>query len=343
MGLDRLKEEAIRQFLQERGKVPINDYEWTEKREENGLVLETHLEIIPDAELDEYKGIKVTVPELPQPSERDIDERIALLQEHNADLIPAEGPAEKGLVAVIKTEEGKRRLVRVPEEPEGSRVLTGKNVGDTVEVEVATRRGPEKVSGVVERLLKSQLPPPEELAKRLGLESVEALRKEVRKELEADRETRQDELVREAVLSEFTKRVRIADLPRALVDEEIERQKARALSAVNGNEELLKASVIERYGKMEMWEAELAQAARRNVLIRLGLEEIARKESLKVFPEDEEQEIRKLAMREGITTRQMRSRLEREDLMGSIRAQIRWRKAEDFIVQHSEVTYQKAG
>lgn len=341
MALDRLKEEATRQFLKEYGKVPINDYEWRESQENTGLLLQTTLEIIPDAEVEDYKGIQVTVSELPLPSQRDVDERIAILQENNSDLVPVQEPAQQGYVVVVKTEEGKRRLVRVPEEPENARILTGKKVGDSVEVEIATRTGPEKVVGVVERILRSVAPTTQELARRLGLGTVEKLREEVLRELEAERQYRQDEMVRESVLTEFLKRVKLPDIPSALIEDEIARQKARALSAAGGNEEALKTAILERYGRIEVWEAELMETARRNVTLRLGLEQVARNESLKVYPEDEEQEIRKMAAREGITVRQMRSRLEREDLMSSIRAQIRWRKAEDFLIAHSNTTYQK--
>jgi len=341
--LEDLKERAIRQFLKTHGKVPINDYEWSESPNGAGLILQTTLEIIPDTELEDYKNIKVTVPELPAPSERDVDERIAIIQENNSDLVPAEGAAQKDYVVVVRTREGKVRLVRVPEEPEERRVLTGRMPGDEVEVEIMTRAGPEKVGGTVEKVLRSQPPSLEELAKRLGLESVERLREEVRKELQAERDARQDEMIREAVLSEFLKRIKIGELPGALVEEEVSRQKSRALAQAGGREEDLRAAIMERYGKMEVWEAELLQAARRNVMLRLGLEQVARNESLKVYPEDEEKEIRKLAVREGVTARQMRSRLEREDLLGSVRAQIRWRKAEDFLVEHAEITMQKAG
>jgi trigger factor len=341
--LEDLKERAIRQFLKTHGKVPINDYEWSENPNGAGLILQTTLEIIPDAELEDYKNIKVTVPELPAPSERDVDERIAIIQENNSDLVPAEGAAQKDYVVVVRTREGKVRLVRVPEEPEERRVLTGRMPGDEVEVEIMTRAGPEKVGGTVEKVLRSQPPSVEELAKRLGLESVERLREEVRKELQAERDARQDEMIREAVLSEFLKRIKIGELPGALVEEEVSRQKSRALAQAGGREEDLRAAIMERYGKMEVWEAELLAAARRNVMLRLGLEQVARNESLKVYPEDEEKEIRKLAVREGVTARQMRSRLEREDLLGSVRAQIRWRKAEDFLVEHAEITMQKAG
>jgi trigger factor len=341
--LKDLKEEAIRRFLKARGKVPINDFEWNESREGPAVLLQTTLEIIPDTEVEDYKNIRVTVPELPSPSDRDVEERIAIIRENNSDLVPAEGAAQAGAVVVVRTTEGKVRLVRVPDEPEGQRILTGRVPGDAVEVEIATRAGPEKVSGVVEKILKSQPPPVEDLVKRLGLESVEKLREEVRRNLQADREFRQDDLVREAILTEFVKRIRTVDIPRALIDEETERQKSRSLSQAGGNRDALQASVLERYGSEQTWDAALEQTSRRNVLIRLGLDYVARAESLKVYPEDEEAEVRKLAAREGITAKQMRSRLERGEVLGSVRAQIRWGKAEDFLKEHAEITLQKAG
>ena len=81
------------------------DFEVVKLSKEEGLVYKVKVTVMPEVEVEGYKGIEVEKKAAPKILAKDVDERIKAIQEQNARLVTSEdGKAEKGDVVDIDFE-----------------------------------------------------------------------------------------------------------------------------------------------------------------------------------------------------------------------------------------------
>jgi len=173
----------------------------------------------------------------------------------------------------------------------------------------------------------------DEFAKDLGeFESLDALRRRVREDLEHEGRHESERELRADLMKQLAGRVAF-DVPAALVDREIDRRV----------EEFVRRLIEQQIDPMRAninWEdfrerqREAASEAVRGALV---LDEIARRENLSVSDEEVEAEIARYAERTGRTPAAVRARLEKEGGISRVYAGLRREKAIDFILSRATI------
>jgi trigger factor len=173
----------------------------------------------------------------------------------------------------------------------------------------------------------------DEFAKDVGeFESLDALRLRVREDLDHEARHEADREIRSALMKQLAARVTF-EVPQALLEREIDRRV----------EEFVRRLIDQQIDPMKTninWEEfrerqkEPAAEAVRGALV---LDEVARRESVTVSPEDVEAEIGRYAERTGRTPAAVRARLEKEGGIGRLYAGLRRERAIDFLLSRATI------
>ncbi len=336
---------------------PDIDVEAIEIPEEGDFEYEFDVEVRPEFDLPNYDGLTIERP-VRKISDADIERHFEHFLSQYGQLVPQEGPAEPGDVVsvAIESEHDGKPLLSVSEaslhlrpvlrftdaELNGfDKLLGGAVVGDQRDTAVTVSREAETVElrgekvNVrfrvldVKRLRKPELT--KELLARIGVESEEALRDEIRSSLERRVTFEQRQAVREQVLEKITESA-TWDLPEQLVRRQVENALRRTIL------EMQQAGFTTR--EIQARENRLRQNAvtstRQALKEHFILDKIAEKESVDVGPSDIEAEIRLMAMQRGESPRRVRARLEKTGMIENLEAQIRERKAVDIILSRAK-------
>jgi trigger factor len=173
----------------------------------------------------------------------------------------------------------------------------------------------------------------DEFAKDLGeFDSLNALRQRVREDLEHEAKHEADRELRAELLKQLAARVTF-EVPQALLEREVDRRV----------EEFVRRLIDQQIDPMKTninWEdfrerqREAAAEAVRGALV---LDEVARRESVAVAPEDVESEIARYAERTGRTPAAVRARLEKEGGIGRLYSGLRRERAIDFLLSRATI------
>jgi len=229
---------------------PDLDLEKIELPDEGELEFSFEVEVAPEFELPDYDGLEIERPSAAVTDEQ-VEETIGNLLGSRGRLVPTEGPAEAGDVVVTDVTisgEGIDRQVdnlelRVaPAQVEGiiledlGTALTGAKPGETISLTAqvpeahpeADWRGKEaKVAFRLHELKRFEAPElTEEFAAEVGFESVEELRRTVRRSIEARSAERQQRAMRTQVEKYFLEHTSF-DLPEGVVQRHAGRLAAR--------------------------------------------------------------------------------------------------------------------
>jgi trigger factor len=173
----------------------------------------------------------------------------------------------------------------------------------------------------------------DELAKDIGeFESLEALRKRVRADLEHEAKHESEREMRADLLKELASRVDF-DVPASLVDREIDRRV----------EEFVRRLIEQQIDPMRTninWEEfrerqkDTASEAVKSALV---LDEVARREGLGASDEEVEAEVQRYAERSGRNVAAVRARLEKEGGFARLHAGVRREKTVNFLLTKATV------
>lgn len=173
----------------------------------------------------------------------------------------------------------------------------------------------------------------DEFAKDVGeFDTLDALRRRVREDLERDAADDANRQLRAALMQQLAARVPF-EVPQALLDREIDRRV----------EEFVRRLIDQQVDPMQTninWEEfrerqrEAAAEAVRGALV---LDEVARRESVTVSDEDVEGEIARYAERTGRTPAAVRARLEKEGGVGRLYGGIRRERTIDFLLSRATI------
>jgi trigger factor len=353
--------ESMEQLSQNEELDPINepdlDVEAIELPEAGDFEYEFDVEVRPDFDIPSYAGLTIERP-VREVSDADVDRHIESFLSQYGSLVPQEDAVEPGDVvsAEIETEHDGQKLLSVSDaslrvrpvlrftdaELNGfDKLLAGAQAGDERVTSVTVSREAEDVAlrgekiAVrfrildVKRWRKPELD--KDLLGRIGVESDEALRDEMRKTLERRVTFEQRQAVREQVLEKITESASW-DLPEQLVRRQVENALRRTVL------EMQQAGFTTR--EIQARENQLRQNAvtstRQALKEHFILDKIAEKESIEVEPKDIDTEIRLMAMQRGESPRRARARLEKSGMIENLEAQIRERKAVDIILERAK-------
>jgi trigger factor len=172
----------------------------------------------------------------------------------------------------------------------------------------------------------------DEFAKEVSeLETLDALRDQVRTDLQKAAEQDSEHQMRHELLQALASRMRNA--PDALIDQEIDRRLEEFLRR------LMEQGVNPEQANIDWQEfrERQRQPASETVRSTLVLDEIARREAIEVSDEDVAAEIERFAERAGRTPAAVRARLEKENALGRIRAGIRREKTMAWLLERANI------
>jgi trigger factor len=325
------------------------------------MTFEFNIEVRPDFDLPEWKGLKIQKP-VREFSEEDVDRGLERVLANSGQLVPSEGPATSGdyiTTNLTFSHEG-QTLSNAEEEVirlrptlsfrdgkiEGfDKLMDGVSGGDTREAEAElTQDAPNRslrgatVTAKFEILDVKRLQLPELTSGFLGelgdFESEADLRDAIRDNLERRLDYEQHQRAREQVTAALTESANW-DLPPGLLERQSERELSRSTMELRrsgfGEEEIL------------AHENELRQNSRQHTARALKehfiLERIAENQEVEDEAEDYDTEIKLIAEQSGESPRRIRAQLEKAGSMDALRNQIIERKVIELIL--AEATFEE--
>ncbi|MEK7804793.1 MAG: trigger factor, partial [Planctomycetota bacterium] len=183
--------------------------------------------------------------------------------------------------------------------------------------------------------IKQLTPPPinEDFAKMIGFDSLEDLKKKVRKQVEADKKNWSDEILRNQLLDILLEQVKF-DLPQDLVNYHTEQR------AYKQQMDLLNRGVaLEEIQKQdESIKHASADSVMRELKASLILDKVAEKEKIFVTENEVEQRISELARSYNTDTARVRKQLERQGSLSYLRNEMREGKVINLLLKEAKIT-----
>ena len=353
--------ESLEQLAEENDLDPINepdlDVSALDIPDEGDFEYEFDVEVRPDFEVPDYAGLKIERPKV-EVTDKQVDAYLERFLSQYGQLVPHEGKAEPGdhLTLSAKFTRGGEHLHDIDEftarlRPvlrfrdaeldgfdklfEGAEIGAKKEVDLTIspEAETIELRG-ETVHAEFELLDLKRLELPEQnktLYERLGIESETELRENISQTLERQAVYRQRQFARTQVLSKITESANW-DLPESLVTRQVENALRREILEMQ-QAGFTVADIRARENQLRQNAITTTRQALKEHFV---LDRIATKEDIEVSRQDIEQEIMLMALQQGESPRRLRSRLEKSGLIENLEAQLRERKAIDFILSKAE-------
>ena len=296
------------------------DFEVVKLSKEEGLVYKVKVTVMPEVEVEGYKGIEVEKKAAPKILAKDVDERIKAIQEQNARLVTSEdGKAEKGDVVDIdfegyvdsekfdggtaqgvELEIGKGQFIAGFEDQ-----IIGHKVGDEFEINVtfpetyhvaSLASKPAVFKTKLNKIQKKDLPVvDDEFVKDVSeFENLEDFKKDIKKKLSDEAKAKNERETETEVMDKFLELIK-AEIPEALV-------KNKAFELVREFEYRLKSQGIAFKDYMaytgltvEKMVENFMPEAEKTVKVDLGLKKVAELEKISVSDEEIEKEYEAIA------------------------------------------------
>lgn len=359
--------ESLEQISEEHDLNPINepdiDIESLTFPEEGDFEYEFDVEVRPVFELPDYEGLTIERP-TKETTDEDVERYLDQFLSQYGQLVPHAGAAAKGDHIVLSAEfardgETLRKLHEVTvqlkpvlrfrdaELESFDELMSGVEAGQEREADMIVSQEAESIELRGETVHAKfmvhdvkQLRMPElnkEFLDRLGIESEDELRSEVRSTLERQTVYAQRQSAREQVLAKITESADW-DLPELLVRRQVDNALRRQIL------EMQQAGFTPQ--EIRARENELRQQAltttRQALKEHFVLDKIAMEKEIKVTPGDIQTEIGLMAAQSGESPRRVRARLAKSGMIENLEAQICERKAIDFILDKAKFKDVKA-
>lgn len=347
---------------------PDLDASSIELPEEGALTFEFNLEVRPDFDVPEWKGLKIE-RSTREFTDKDVTQQLHNLLAEHGRLVAFDGPASPGdYIAthltfkhgdevISSSQDEVIRLRPVLSFRDGrieafDKLMTGVTAGETRHANARlsadapnTQLRGKEVTATFEVLEVKKLELPQlssSLLEKLGdFKSEDELRAAVRKMLERRLSYHQQQTARRQITAALTVAASW-DLPKELLQKQTQRELDRAVM------ELRRSGFSE--SEIRAHENELRQNSTLNTTRALKehfiLERIAEDEKIDAEPHDYDEEVRLIAEQTGGTARRVRAQLEKRNQMDALRNQIVERKTIELILQHAtfkEVPYKLEG
>ena len=359
----RVLMESLELIAEDNDLDPINeptiDIESLEIPEQGEFTFEFEVEVRPDFKIPEYKGLKLDRP-VRTVDDKDIDEYLSRFLSQYGEMTEREGAAEpedyleisakfehagKPLSEINELVVPLRPILRLQdaEISDFGELMAGSKTGDLRETELEISEEAEqiemrgekvKATFKVESVKHIQLPDiDKELLEKVGAETEEELREEVKSILDRQITYEQRQTTRTQVLEKITESADW-DLPESLVTKQVENALRREIL------EMQQAGFSRE--DIQSRENELRQKAisttRQALKEHFVLDKIATTENLEVEPAEIDMEIYYMAMQQGENPRRVRARLVKSGMLENLEAQLRERKAVDIVLDKAEYT-----
>ncbi|HJT76406.1 MAG TPA: trigger factor, partial [Gemmataceae bacterium] len=344
--------ESLEQLAEDHDIAPLSapnlDPFGIELPESGALTYEFEVEVRPQFDLPSYKGLKLRRPVKTFTDADVAQEKRRLLAPHGQMVPKPEGNAQVGdaIVADVVSRDGDRVLGTINEavirvEPQLAfkdgvaehfgEQIQGANPGDTrtVDITLSDKVGDENLRGkkvqaalTVKDVKNVRLPDlSHEFLHNFGVHSPEQFDELVRVILDRRLEYQQRRSAREQVLQQIGGAANV-ELPRDLLVRQARKSLSRQVMEMRANgipEEEIR-------GRVRLLEQDVLQSTAQALREHFVLQKIAEVEKIDITDDDLEDEIERIAEQNNESVRRVRARLEREDLMDALAAELIERK-----------------
>ncbi|NRA02296.1 MAG: trigger factor [Myxococcales bacterium] len=316
------------------------------------------VEVRPEIELVKVRGLEIPEPEIPEPEHDPVEAHLEELRGANAQLDsePDGTLSALGHVVVIDFEgsvdgqgfeggSGRAQSVELGAGralPGFDEAMIGLAAGQEREFELEL---PEAASAhpagtratfrvKVLEVKRKELPAlDDELARDLGeFETLEELRADLSRRVEAGREAQRTQMVRERAIDALLE-ANPFPVPPTLVERALQGRIARAVGQLRGH-----VPQEELATQAEGWREEWRPGAEREVRLALVVPEIARAESIEVSEEELEEELRSIARARGEPESRVRRAYKEQGLLESLRAGLLEARVVEFVASSATLT-----
>lgn len=353
--------QSLEQLAEEHKLDPINEPDFDVESlvipDDGDFEYEFDVEVRPDFDLPTYSGLKIERP-IRDVTEADVDGYLEKFLGQYGTLVDVETPAAKGdfvnvTMAFTHGDKLLRKIENIPVQLKSivgfqDTQLTGFDellVGATPEtvktttVVVASEAEQVEMRGetvaVEIRVNKiQQVRKPDlnsELLARIGFDTEEDLRSEIRRMLERQVQFEQRQATRRQVLAKITESADW-DLPEELVRKQVENALRREVLEMKQSG-FTTDQIRARENELRQKSISTTRQALKEHFV---LDRIATQENVEVAPHDVEAEIHMMAIQQGESPRRVRARLQKSGVIENLEAQIRERKAVDVILKTAE-------
>ena len=352
---------SLEQLAEEHDLEPINepnlDVDMIEIPEDGDFEYEFDVEVRPEFDLPDYKGLTIDRP-VRDVSDEDVDNYLQQFLLQYSHFHDHDGPATTGdtIVADLEFHHGDesvrtindamldlRTILRFQDaQLEGfDQLMDGVVAGDqrTTEITVAVEAENVAMRGEtlgltlsVKTVKKTHLPDlDQEFFDRLGVEDEDALKDALRDTLQRQAEFGQRQDTRAQVLERITESADW-ELPEELVSKQTDNALRREIL------EMQQAGFTPQ--EIQARENEIRQHAisttRQAIKEHFVLDRIAEEEDIEVGPDDLDHEIQMMAQQAGDNPRRLRARLIKSGMIENLEAQVRERLAIEVILEHAQ-------
>ena len=349
--------QSMEQLAEENELDPINepnlDVENITIPDEGDFEYEFEVEVRPEFELPDYAGVTIKRPNR-EITDEEVDAYFDQFVAQYGQRVPVEGAAEADDYVVVdavfthadqplrKMEDLTVRVRPVLAFPDAElegfdTLMVGAQAGDSRDTELTVSTGSEviemrgeKVSVQFEVKDVKRLRPPEldgDFCERLGVESIEDLRAQIRQMLERQLSYEQRQSAREQVLELITDSADW-ELPEQLVLKQVENALHREILEMR-QAGFTSQQIRTRENEMRQHAVETTTQALKEHFV---LDKLATQENIEVGEQELQTEITMMALQSGENPRRVRARLMKSGVIENLEAQIRERKAIDFIL-----------
>lgn len=360
--IDMLFPEIYPTALDELSIDPIDrpDLDIEEISKDNGLVMVVNVEVKPDVNLGEYKGIEIAKPDYTV-NEDEVKLRLEEMRNKASRLVDVEGRAiENGDTAVIDFEgfvdgvafeggKGEDYSLVIGSNtfiPGFEEQLIGKNKGEEVEVNVEfpAEYHAENLAGkpatfkvTVKNVQKKELPElnDEFAADTTEFNTLEELKKDLKAKVEEEAKHRADAEMRNSLVEKISEGTEL-EVPTAMVETQIDNM-LMELNYQLQYQGLQLEQLLQMTGRsIEELRNEKREEATKLVKSSLILEAIAKAENVEVSEEEVDAEVEKMAKMYNMELEKIKSAMRPTDLE-DIKGQLKIRKTIDLLVDSAKL------
>ena len=356
--MQKLLSNTLEDALREAEVNPINRPEITPPdtiEEDKDFEYTVLFEVLPEIELGQYKELKLKKDKQAVKDE-DVDQAILHLREHKAEVKPYEKKkaVKDGDVVIVDFEGSldgeplkdlKRENVQfivgekkmIPEFEEnvmGMKKEEEKEFDVTYDESFPVEEARGKAVHYVLKLkdvLKRTMPKAnDELAKGIGLESIDELKNKIKEDLGRQLEQQAETKLRKELMDILVENNPSVEAPGSLVQQEAE----RLVQSVKQN---MQQRGVPQMDLDEKTLEEIGNHAVRNVKASLVLGEISRKEEISVSEEEIKESLSNIAQSYNMNTEQIHDLYEKNNLLEGLEGNLAEQKVIDFIIENAEV------
>lgn len=336
---------------------PDFDFEQVSIPDEGDMTYEFNIEVRPEFDTPQWKGLKLERPER-EFTDADVDDHIAKLGVQFSDLVPVDEPVKLNDVItcditcrhnnnVVNQEKELSLHVRPTLSLADATIddfgdlIVGSKAGESksVTVDISEYSENEELRGekvevefAIHDVKRVESKTDAEIAEKIGFDSGDELRELIRKSLNDQLQYAQREKIRDQISASLTESANWElppDLLRRQARRELDRSVMEMRSSGFSEDEVTAKTNVLRKNIMDRTERLLKE--------HFILEKIAEEESVQEEERDYEIELARLAAQQNDSVRRIRARLERNGQMDALRNMIIERKVIEMIEEHAEM------